>query len=288
MRWFSGVYRTEESEPSSDNTSLSSGQISIADFRPAILQTGSPLLSPSRMLPRCIYQASVVAVLLAMSVCDNSIAAPSSGSTQMATQPLYDVFLYQETTGKKQKNFQWRQDSSGQGEVITVTEENAAFSNHCDRKGNTYAWNFENGSKTSIRVIREGNLLKISGIFSGNSIETTESIDDRPWYQPLSFSLRSFLDTSETRTSFWTIRSDTLEVVAMQAKKGNLDEITVAGKKVLARKVTLSRQGILAAFWQANFWFRESDRIFIRYQGTHGPPGTSETVVHLLQEFEKG
>jgi len=57
---------------------------------------------------------------------------------------------------------------------------------------------------------------------------------------------------------------------------------------VLARKVTLSRQGILAAFWQANFWFRESDRIFIRYQGTHGPPGTSETVVLLLQEFGKG
>jgi len=229
----------------------------------------------------------MVAVFLALTTCV-SIAAPSSDTTQMATHSQHHVFLYQETTGKTLKNFQWRQVSSKQREIITVTEEDATFSNYCDRTGNTYAWNFEKESNTSIRVTREGNLLKISGIFSGNRIDTTEIIDDRPWYQPLSFSLRSFLDTSETRTSFWTIRSDTLEVVAMQAKKGNLDEITVAGKKVLARKVTLSRQGILAAFWQANFWFRESDRIFLRYQGTHGPPGTSETVVHLLQEFEKG
>jgi len=287
MRWYLGVGPTENFTPSSDNPSIFSDQIPIADFRPDILQTKSLLLSLSRRLLHCIFQTSMVAVFLALTTCV-SIAAPSSDTTQMATHSQHHVFLYQETTGKTLKNFQWRQVSSKQREIITVTEEDATFSNYCDRTGNTYAWNFEKEGNTSIRVTREGNLLKISGIFSGNRIETTETIDNRPWYQPLSFSLRSFLDTSETRTSFWTIRSDTLEVVAMQAKKGDLDEITVAGKKVLARKVTLSRQGILAAFWQANFWFRESDRIFIRYQGTHGPPGTSETVVLLLQEFGKG
>ncbi len=81
------------------------------------------------------------------------------------------------------------------------------------------------------------------------------------------------------------IRSDNLEVVEMQAVKGKVEEITVAGRKVRARKVVIRRRGILAALWQAAFWFREDDRIFVRYQGVHGPPGTDETVVQLSQEI---
>lgn len=110
-------------------------------------------------------------------------------------------------------------------------------------------------------------------------------VDDRPWYQPMSFSLGAFLATSRSEVSFWTIRSDKLEVVAMQAEKGEVEEVTVAGRRVRARKVVIRRQGTLAAVWQASFWFREDDRIFVRYQGVHGPPGTDEAVVQLSQEI---
>ena len=81
------------------------------------------------------------------------------------------------------------------------------------------------------------------------------------------------------------IRSDNLEVVVMQEVKGKVEEITVAGRKVRARKVVIKRPGILAALWQTAFWFKDDDRIFVRYQGVHGPPGTDETVVQLSQEI---
>lgn len=217
-----------------------------------------------------------------------SIVVPSaSRGNPLSTVSLHPMYLYRENTGKAEKNFQWSQISSAQDEVITVNEQDATFVNHCDRTGKTHAWDFQQGRQTTIHVVRAGNILRISGILGGKPIETTETIDDRPWYQPLSFSLRSFFDSPETKISFWMIRSDNLKVVTMQAKKGESEEITVAGKKVRAQKVVLSREGLLAGFWQATFWFRQDDRIFVRYQGIHGPPGTSETVVQLLKEFQK-
>ena len=214
------------------------------------------------------------------------LLAVSTGSADAA--PANPVYLYQENTGKSVKNFKWHHLSTGQEEIITLTEEDAVFANHCDRAGRTHAWNFQQGQQTAIRVVRDGNLLKISGLLRGEEIQKDEKIDDRPWYQPLSFSLRSFLDSPETRISFWMIRSDNLQVVVMQAKKEGIEEITVAGKTVRAQKVILSREGLFAAFWQSVFWFREEDRIFVRYQGVHGPPGTSETTVQLLTSIRKG
>jgi len=204
-----------------------------------------------------------------------------------AAAPSHPVYLYQETTGKAVKNFRWSRTLAAGEEVITVNEEDAVLVNRCDGAGQTHAWTYREGDHTVIDATRNGNQLKISGIRQGNPIATTVTVDDHPWFQPLSFSLGAFLASARTKVSFWMIRSDTLEVVAMQAEKKEVEEITVTGRKVRAQKVVIRRQGILAALWQAAFWFREDDRIFVRYQGVHGPPGTDETVVQLSQEVLK-
>ncbi|KGO34125.1 hypothetical protein JT06_10155 [Desulfobulbus sp. Tol-SR] len=217
---------------------------------------------------------TVVALLL--------VVAPSA-----AAAPSHPAYLYQETTGRTVKNFLWSRTSSAGEEVITVNEGDAVFINRCDGAGRTRAWSFREGEQTIVHATRTGNQLKISGTRQGKAIATTVTVDDRPWFQPLSFSLGAFLASARTKVSFWMIRSDKLEVVAMQAKKGEVEEIAVAGRKVRAQKVVIRRQGMLAALWQAAFWFREDDRIFVRYQGVHGPPGTDETVVQLSQEVLK-
>jgi hypothetical protein len=185
------------------------------------------------------------------------------------------------------KYFTWSHLSIGGEEVIEVKEKDAIFVNHCDRFGKTHAWEFQKGSETAGHVVRDGNVMRIAGVSRGKSIDSVQTIDERPWFQALSFSLRSFLDSHETKVSFWTIRSDNLEIVPMQAEKGEFEEIVVAGKKVLAQKVQLRREGFLAAFWQATFWFRKDDRVFVRYQGVHGSPGSDETVVQLSEELAR-
>lgn len=202
-----------------------------------------------------------------------------------AAAPSKLLYRYQETTGKTVKNFLWSRTSSAREEVITVKEEDAAIVSRCDRAGRTHAWTYREGEHTVAHATRDGNRLKISGTRKGKPLATTVAVDDHPWFQPLSFSLGEFSASAQTKVSFWMIRSDTLEVVAMQAEKGEVEEIAIAGRKIRTRKVVLRRRGMLAGLWQASFWFREDDRIFVRYQGVHGPPGTAETVVQLSQEI---
>ena len=82
---------------------------------------------------------------------------------------------------------------------------------------------------------------------------------------------------------FWCVRPDTLEVIAMEAEYSGPDAITSDDGRVQeAKKVVIRPAGVLSALWQAAYWFRPSDNFFIRYRGTHGPPGTAETTVSLL------
>ncbi len=190
-------------------------------------------------------------------------------------------WLYRETTGNKTKEFEWRHSSLSGQEVITVHEEDATFVNRCDPSGRTLFWQFRRKDQADVEAVRHGNRLQISGTLDGRRIDVTRAIDDRPWYQPLSFSLRFFLDSGLPEASFWTIRSDTLEVVTMRAERKGTEEIEVAGRRTPAFKVEVRRDGLLSSFWHGSFWFRKDDLQFVRYAAVHGPPGTGETVVQL-------
>lgn len=211
----------------------------------------------------------------------------AAGAMPLAAATARTTWLYQENTGRQVAKFQWQHASLADREVITVHEENGVFVNHCDRTGRTLSWQFRQGESTDIEAVRRGNELKITGTLEGRRIDSTHTLDERPWYQPLSFSLRSFIEAGVSETSFWTIRSDTLDVVTMQAKRQGSDEVEIAGQMVPALKVEIRRAGLFSSLWHGTFWFREADGLFVRYQGVHGPPGTSETVVQLQGEMRR-
>ena len=211
----------------------------------------------------------------------------AAGAQPLAAATARATWLYQEDTGHRSKNFQWQHSSLADREVITVHEENGVFVNHCDRAGRTLSWQFRQGESTKIEAVRRGNDLLISGTLQGRRVDNVHARDDRPWYQPLSFSLRFFLAAGGQKTSFWTIRSDTLDVVTMQAERKGLDAVEIDGEPVPAFRIEIRRTGVLSSFWHGTFWFRQTDRLFVRYQGVHGPPGTSETTVRLQREMRR-
>lgn len=210
----------------------------------------------------------VVCVFLAMSGPAGAVSTSQS-------------YLYQEKNGEDVKEFRWNRSSTAQEELVTVYEKDATLVNHCDSTGQTLAWHFQQGKQTDIRASREGNLLKLTGILDGQRVERIETLDDRPWYQPLSFSLQGFLNSAEDRQSFWMVRSDNLELVTIHAEKQGVEEVSVSGRKVQATKVEIRKEGLFASLWHGDYWFRAGDNLFVRYQGVHGPPGTPETVVQL-------
>lgn len=208
----------------------------------------------------------------------------ASSSLQAKTGPA-DVYTYREMYGEKTTFFSWSLQQENHLQIISAKEQERVFTNTCSADGATLEWQLKDSAKQhNITARRRGNTLRFSGIYNGNSYMQTAKLDERPWYQPLSYSLHKFLDSAGTATSFWIIRADTLEVVAMRAKKKGDEEITIDGRRELATKVEIRAEGFYSSFWHATYWYRKSDNLFLMYRSVQGLPGTNETIIELTEE----
>lgn len=109
------------------------------------------------------------------------------------------------------------------------------------------------------------------------------SVADTPWYQTLSFSLRSFLSSAETESEFWMLQPESMDLMRMTAEKKGTETIGGQGAPTACHRVKVRPSGPLAFLWGADYWFRVEDLVFVRYESVHGPPGSSKTVIWLLE-----
>jgi hypothetical protein len=193
---------------------------------------------------------------------------------------------YQEQTGGHSFLFFWQAESAPNVGTVTVTQrqDREVFTSVNTLEGTTLSWRYTKQPDTDVQVRRRGDRLDFSGRFQGQVVKKQEKIDARPWYQPLSFSLHCLEKRKQNRASFWTIRPDNLDVLALQAERAGGGRLSgFDGSEVLANKVVIRLEGLMSAVWSAEYWFRQEDDLFVRYRSTHGPPGISETVVTLIQ-----
>ncbi len=209
------------------------------------------------------------------------LTAPSSAELLNSDVPV-GVFIYQEKVGDTVITFEWQAEETDEGVVIRVEEEGKSFFNLCRPDGATLKWRFMATGEHELTAERIGNTLSIRGVRSGKEITEDIAIDDRPWYQPLSFSLSNFINSKENKTSFWVIRPDEIDVLALTAEKVGEEILLFQGEEVLTHKVEIRAEGFYARFWHATYWYRKSDSLFMRYQSVHGLPGTDATVIELL------
>lgn len=190
---------------------------------------------------------------------------------------------YLKKTGTKTQFFDWRLEK-GSDLVLTsvlgtehdVTRMKADFS--------TYSWTVDDPAVgTHLSVSRNGKTLIMHGMFKGKKIQRTVTIDEDPWYQALSISLRQFVDPQLMSRKFWTIRSDTLDVYRLQVHREEQAVKGMEGKyggQAIRLKIQLT--GFRAAFWSCHYWLRKMDGVFLRYEGPSGPPGWPMTTVKLI------
>ena len=193
---------------------------------------------------------------------------------------------YKEKTGEHSFLFVWQAETEPDAVTITVTQRQGVevYTSVNSLEGTTLSWRYSNPPDSDVRVERLGRRLLFSGRFLGKEIKKEEKIDSRPWYQPLSFSLHRMEQRKQDKTSFWTIRPDNLEVITLQAtREGSGRLIEEDGSEVLANKVVIRLEGLMSSLWSAEYWFRQGDDLFVRYRGTHGPPGVPETVITLVR-----
>lgn len=229
------------------------------------------------------FERKIATLFLAAFVCSNFATAQYS-SAQTASQDIPEgIYNYLEKDGKQTTPYNWQAEEVSDGIAITVQEHGKTFYNLCNADGETLKWHMQIDGKHDLSAVRKDDILQIEGIRYGEKYLKTVTIDERPWYQPLSFSLGNFLNSSATKTSFWIIRADKIEVIALTAEKIGVEDVVFDGVDVPAQKIEVRADGFYAKFWHATYWYRQSDNLFLRYQSTHGLPGSAETIVELVE-----
>lgn len=189
-------------------------------------------------------------------------------------------YIVTENTGTVQTSHTWTIQHTAKGIEISWISPDKSFFSLCDEDGNTVEWRLRNPTE-DITARRSGNLIALAGNRAGKKFHKDISIDKSPWFQPIPYSLGRFSQSRLNTVAFWAIRPDNLDVVKLLAKRDGEGQITTRAGPLLARKIRISLDGILSHFWTANYWFRDSDGLFIRYEGANGFPGTPMTTMQL-------
>jgi hypothetical protein len=207
-------------------------------------------------------------------------SAAFSGALSAAfSGALSEAHRYTETTGQVRQRIQWRLERA-QDYILTSTTADEVSVCRIDSSFNTHRWEIQRLDRdthlTARRVARE---IHVSGTLEGAAIERTFEIDDDPWYQAGSLSLRAFAQSNQEKIRFWILRPGKFTAHKLEATRMGVASLEVNGEPVNAHKIKVCLTGWKATFWSATYWFRAEDGVFLRYQGASGPPGSPETVV---------
>nr|MBF0221924.1 hypothetical protein [Desulfobulbaceae bacterium] len=190
-------------------------------------------------------------------------------------------YSYIEKTGEKEIWFDWQLTQAQNQIVINSSQEDEIFYTQCTPTGETREWIDKKDNDNSLKVKREGNTLVIESTIDSHTINKREELDDSPWYQALSFSLRPLLTSKNETETFWFVRSDNLDVIKLNATR--MESSSPAGCSSSARRIEIRPVGLWANFWHSSYWFQEKNSVLCRYEGRHGLPGTPKTIITLQQ-----
>ena len=219
---------------------------------------------------------------LAAAICLGLFTPAASPAEQESAQQT-EILRYRQQTGKAAHIYNWKLETQGENVLITLEEPDATFTNLCTPDGSTLSWTMVSPPDTRLRAERKADKLHLQGTLQGKAVDKQLPLGDNPWFQSLSYSLSRMVALKRAKTDFWFLRSDELELLGMRAELAGKEQMVADGKTVAAQRVRIKLDSLIAAFWEASYWFRETDQVFLRYRGVNGPPGTDETMIDLQQ-----
>jgi hypothetical protein len=194
------------------------------------------------------------------------------------------MYRYRERTGTKTIALERTIEKSGNAIRLSYVEGDAASSSVDCRADYDHAdWHYMRiADKTDFFMEKTGRTLKVSGILNGKPCDKSWELDGSPWYQTLEFALLPWLEGKDEAIRFWTVRPTDLELFKMIAIREGDQTIELEGERVDAIKVRVTLTGAKSVFWHADYWFRKSDLVFVRYLAVRGGPGTPRTEIVLI------
>lgn len=184
---------------------------------------------------------------------------------------------YLQKKGDEQTILKWRLQKMEEGLRILSTAGERRFVNTCLSSGETLRWRMI-GPDTDIIAVRDDQELSIQGIVQGEPFKQQQTLGSLSWFQPLSFSLRSLLDSRTPSRRFWMIHPETLKVHKLFAETAGIEQVSINGKPIKAARIDVSLNRLIGSFFNASYWFRLSDRLFVQFEGRDGLFGRSVQI----------
>ena len=184
-----------------------------------------------------------------------------------------ESYEYLETVGDTQLAVQWCAEKSKNTRLLWQTRDEVSL---IETRGpfDTARWHGRNTAEnTDISAFRQGDAILVKGKLKGKAIDKTIAIDAAPWFQSMSWSLRSLVLSKDEQLELWTLRPDTLKAHKLVARKIGTEELQIGEKTVAGIKIELRVKGLLGPFWSSYYWFRETDGVWLRYKGVSGAAG---------------
>ncbi len=188
-------------------------------------------------------------------------------------------YQYREKSDAQTRTFAWQISYLDDFVEITVDGEDYQTVNRCLDGGETIFWSAAKEDGTEVSAVREKNELIITRIEAGRRTIERQAIDERPWFQPLSYSLRRFLQSGEESITFWGIRMDTDRAVLLKATKIGREDVTLNNNTQPAMKVEIRLAGLMSIFWRGVYWYSRDNGLFLQFENSLKLPGVADKIV---------
>lgn len=191
-------------------------------------------------------------------------------------------YRYQEQKGKDIMPFTWKIDHTGDTVRISVFKNGNSYISTSTMDGSTRHWQLSDIRKGDFEAQRVDNIVTINGKLKGEPYENAVGLNDMPWLQSLYHALGSFINSPYRDLTFWTIQEGELVPVILKARKRGSESVTVNGQRVMTQKIEVSSDDFFSRLWRGFYWFRDSDKLLVKYLSDPGIPGATQTVVTLV------
>ncbi|MEA2097327.1 MAG: hypothetical protein U9P73_11645 [Candidatus Cloacimonadota bacterium] len=157
--------------------------------------------------------------------------------------------------------------------------------NYYNQNGTTQKFTHKDTTRNiDLTAIKDGRKIILQGTSGKKVIDTLIKIDENPWKQSMSYSLSEFALGNEEKIEYWIVRLDKFKGEKMQAEKAGNEDITIKDKEYHAVKIIIRAAGLRSKFWSGHYWFRISDGLFLKYEGWNGLPGSTKTIIELIEK----
>jgi hypothetical protein len=210
----------------------------------------------STSLPRCIFELtsgkSAVFVLVLLCVARAGLGAQES------------TRRYTETHGQKVITIEYRVTRAAEEVTASSTGGDTTELVSWHEGAGTIDWQMTDPAAGSVfHGRRNGDVIHVTGTLKNRKVDRDVRVDKAPWYQVFGPLLDELLPAGVDQKEFWVVDPGDLAPHKMQVKRAGAERIMIKGTAIDAVRVHFSPAGALAPFWGADFWYRQSDEMYV-------------------------